>query len=129
MDCSAPTPIGCRTNRSRLMKQFRDAHVGPDALVWAAGSQPGGLSRDSGVILPVFFRQGDMAGGPSLLKPSFARLGRRGVCPYAKLEAAFSKPHRNRLFQRLLRRNKLTAGPCTLGGWSSFRPEDRIVRP
>jgi hypothetical protein len=30
--------------------------------------------------------QCDTAGGRQLLKPSFARLGRRGVCPYAKLE-------------------------------------------
>jgi hypothetical protein len=89
-----------------------DAHVGPDALVWAAGRQPGGgLLRDHSlpnsqrVVLPVCFP----SNAPPLLdnnflKPSFARLGRRGVCPYAKHEAALFQTSGIRVFLSLFTR-------------------------
>ena len=57
-----------------------DARVGPDALVWAAGRQPGGW------------------------KPSFARPGRRGVYPYTKFQAALIQTCRKSKFFRTLRR-------------------------
>jgi hypothetical protein len=56
--CAQPHRNRANSRRGR----FRDAHVGPDAPVWAAGRQPGGsLLRDGRlpnwqlVIIPVCF--------------------------------------------------------------------------
>ena len=66
--------------------------------------------------LPNWQLQCDTAGGRLLLKPSFARLGRRGVCPYAKLEAAPFQDENLSLFSSLFRRApEAMNSKCLLG--------------